>query len=188
MTLPTGTSKRGNPRRAAGFTLIELILVMAILIVVISLVLPKLGGFFAGRALEAEANRFVALTHYAQSRAVSEGVPVMLWIDTKSGTYGLQQQPGYTDGDRKTADFRVDKDLKIDVAKVSRAARTGMGQTIAPRSKFPAIFFSPDGTVDSSASVPAISLAEGNNQVLWIVPAANRLSYEIQPQNANARR
>src|SRR5437867_13133540 len=81
--------------RRDGFTLIELILVMALLAIVMAFSAPALTSFFRGRTLDSEARRFMALTRYGQSRAISEGVPMMLWIDTRRGTYGLQEEPGY---------------------------------------------------------------------------------------------
>src|SRR5437763_11469882 len=65
-------------RRA--FTLIELILVMALMSIVIALIAPSLSNFFRSRTLDSEARRFVSLTRYVQSRAVSEGIPMMVWI------------------------------------------------------------------------------------------------------------
>src|SRR5262249_21799177 len=78
--------------RTRGFTLIELMLVMALLAVVLAVSAPSLSKFFKGRTLDSEARRFVSLTRYGQSRAVSEGVPMMLWIDPKERTYGLQEE------------------------------------------------------------------------------------------------
>src|SRR3954469_14277873 len=100
---PTGNNRirRTDARRPRGFTLIELILVMALLTVVIGIAAPKLSRFFSGRTQESEEGRFLLLTHYGQSLAVSEGVPMTLWIDAKNRAYGLQQETGYTDGDRK---------------------------------------------------------------------------------------
>src|SRR5207245_10774215 len=110
MTLPIG-SRRDD----TAFTLIELILVMAMLAIVISVALPSLKGFFRGRNLDSEARRFLSLTRYGQSRAVSEGVPMVLWIDARRGAYGLQQQAGYTDGDSNAVSFALSEDVRVDV-------------------------------------------------------------------------
>ena len=67
-----------NPSAAAGsvttvalrgFTLIELVVVMTLLVTVIALASPSLAGFFRGRALDAEARRMMSLTRLGQSRA-----------------------------------------------------------------------------------------------------------------------
>src|SRR5580765_4940142 len=75
-----------------GFTLIELIFVLALLAISALFVASSMGSFFRGRALNFEARRLLSLTHYAQSRAVSEGVPVILWINPADSTYGLTIQ------------------------------------------------------------------------------------------------
>src|SRR5262249_19567201 len=71
------------------FTLIELILVMALLAIVLGISAPSLSRFFRGRSLESEAQRFLALTRHAQSRAVSEGVPMVVWLWPKQRSYGM---------------------------------------------------------------------------------------------------
>ena len=109
MTLPTGNRRNDN-----AFTLIELILVMAMLAIVISVALPSLKGFFRGRNLDSEARRFLSLTRYGQSRAVSEGVPMELWIDARQKAYGLQAQAGYADVDTNTVQFTLDKELQVE--------------------------------------------------------------------------
>src|SRR5437773_1580616 len=88
-----------GPWTRAAFTLIELILVMALLSIVLAFAAPALSSFFRGRTIDSEARRLVSLIRYGQSRAVSEGVPIILWIDARKNTYGLQHEPGFTDGD-----------------------------------------------------------------------------------------
>src|SRR5262245_45532100 len=113
MTLRTGNyrTRSDNGRQLAAFTLVELILVMAILMIVLGVACPSLLDFFCGRNLDSEARRFLSLTRYGQSRAVSEGVPMLLWVSPRDGMYGLQTQPGYTDTDPKAVEFNLDKDL-----------------------------------------------------------------------------
>src|SRR5438132_9607959 len=112
---PTMTLQAGSKRNDPGFTVIELILVMAMLLIVISVAFPSLKGFFRGRNLDSEARRFLSLTQYGQSRAVSEGVPMVLWIDARRGAYGLRAQPGYTDSDGKAVEFALGDDLQVEV-------------------------------------------------------------------------
>src|SRR3954463_14446446 len=77
-----------QPRHA--FTLIELILVMAILTIAVSITAPALANFFHGRVLDSEARRVLALTRQGQSRAISEGLPMDLWVDAAQAQYGLE--------------------------------------------------------------------------------------------------
>src|SRR6266581_7233742 len=117
MTLRTGNrrTRSNEPDRARAFTLIELILVMALLLIVIGVALPSLKRFFHGRNLDSEARRFLSLTRYGQSRAVSEGVPMVLWIDVRQRTYGLQAQSGYLPNDTKAIEYDLDKELRVEV-------------------------------------------------------------------------
>jgi type II secretion system protein H len=84
--------RAGGPRSQRAFTLVELIVVMVLLLIVASMVAPRMSSFFQGRALSQEARRMLSLAHFAQSRAVAEGVPVLLWIDTRNSTYGVEVQ------------------------------------------------------------------------------------------------
>src|SRR5690242_18091711 len=90
------------------FTLIELILVMAILTMAVSVTAPVLSNFFRGRSLDSEARRLLALTHAGQSRAVSEGLPMDLWIDATQGTFGLEAEPSYENSDPHAVQFTLD--------------------------------------------------------------------------------
>src|SRR2546423_3155070 len=115
-----------RPRSA--FTLIELILVMALLSIVLAFAAPALSNFFRGRTIDSEARRLVSLIRYGQSRAVSEGVPIILWIDARKNTYGLQQEPGFTDGDSKALNFALGGDLRIEVTDMPAMGANLAGQ------------------------------------------------------------
>src|SRR4051812_5576949 len=95
------------------FTFMELILVMVLLAVVFSLVLPSLKGFFRARNLDSEARRFLALTHYGHSRAISEGVPMILWMNPQERTYGVEAQAGYGGNPGKLQQFKMDDSLQL---------------------------------------------------------------------------
>ena len=90
------------------FTLIELILVLALLVIITSLAAPAMSNFIRGRALDSEARRLFALMHAGQSRAVSEGMPMVLWVDEKQGAYGLQAETTGQNGDPKAENLTVD--------------------------------------------------------------------------------
>ena len=99
-------SPRGTARRRLGagaFTLIELIFVMVLLAVGAAMVAPSMASFYRGRLLSSEARRVLALVHYGQSRAIAEGVPVLLWINAKDSSYGLRLPSSETGGDGSVA-------------------------------------------------------------------------------------
>ena len=93
----------GRAKLEGAFTLIELILVMAILTISVAMTAPTLARFFRGRALDSEARRLLALTRYGQSRAASEGIPMDLWINAQLSSFGLEAEPSYETDDSKAA-------------------------------------------------------------------------------------
>jgi type IV fimbrial biogenesis protein FimT len=193
MTSATGhrnADTRGVGR--GGFTLIELMLVMAMLMIVLGVAFPSLKHFFRGRNLDSEARRFVSLTHFGQSRAVSEGVPMVLWIDASEKTYGLQAAAGYLPEDNKAVEFELDKDMQIEVSAAATVTGTGTANRSpmlsGTGSTLPMIRFSPDGFI-SDPSPDTIQLRQGEEDAVQIGLSANRLNYEIQAsQSPNARR
>lgn len=193
MTLPIGNS-RSETRPQRAFTLVELIIVMTLLAIVISVAAPTLANFFRGRSLDSEARRLLALTRHGQGRAVSEGVPMLLWVDAVKRTYGLEEEPGYTDSDPKAVDFTLDKDLKIEVinsgianvvatANLAPSTGTGSGNTLSGENhgNLPAMRFLPDGSI-SETSVQGVRLLDRDGVALWLTLSRNRLYYEIRNQ------
>jgi len=160
------------------FTLIELILVMAMLLIVLAVAAPSLSNFFRGRSLDSEARRFVALTHYARSRAVSEGTPMVLWINGQDGSYGLEAEISYTPSDEKAVDFNLGKDLQIQITELANEPTANKPATAANRTA-PAIRFGPDGFIAES-SPRTIVISEAKGDAIWISQSRNRLNYEVQ--------
>ncbi len=184
---PSCASTRRHRRRA--FTLIELIFVLALLAIAAVFVVSSMGPFFRGRALNFEARRMLSLTHYAQSRAVSEGVPLILWINTTESTYGLSVQSSFEnpDGDTRAVKYTVESSLKLETpvgvaTPVSEQEDEKLGIT---DQSLAFIRFTPDGFFDDS-SVTKITIRLGTEAGLELVPMVNRLGYEIRPaSNAN---
>lgn len=170
----TGRPHRLSPVAASrrAFTLIELILILALLVVITSLVAPAMSTFIRGRSLDAEARRFISLTHAAQSRAVSEGMPVMLWVNEKENTYGVELETPGDNGDAKAESLNIDDTLQVAVIKTSVGAQTTLHG-------LPAIKFLPDGTIDES-SPQKLQLTHADGGVLWLVESRNHMGYEIR--------
>jgi type II secretion system protein H len=191
MILRTGNSQIRNSESHLGraFTLVELLLVMTLLLIVFGVALPSLKGFFRGRSLDSEARRFLSLTRYGQSRAVSEGVPMVLWIDSRRGRYGLQQQAGYTTGDSNAVTFTLSEGVRVEV----QMPAAGMGlnplnQTVAGVGNVPMIRFTPDEFIGES-SPDRIVFRQGQDDAMWILESTNRLKYELQASDSpNSRR
>ena len=164
-----------------GFTLIELILVMALFVVVFGIVAPDLSGFFRGRNLDSEAQRFLSLTRYGRSRAISEGVPVELWVNAKQGGYGLEAVSGYTESSANAVSYSVDSNVRISTSvPLQTLTRSNYWtQTKTVTRGLPTIRFQPDGHI-SDTSPREIYFQQGSDHEIWLAEDLSHLRYEIQ--------
>ncbi len=176
-------SPRPSRRRIRNaFTLIELIFVLALLAIAAAFVASSFGSFVRGRALNSEARRLLSLAQYAQSRAVSEGVPILLWIDAKNGRYGLSTAGNFgVEDDPHDIVYAVDETLTLetpafDAVNVSEQDDEKLG---LPEG-LPVIRFNPDGFFDES-SVRKVTIRQGAENALEVAQTANHLGYEIRP-------
>ncbi|MGZ4964986.1 MAG: GspH/FimT family pseudopilin [Limisphaerales bacterium] len=162
------------------FTFIELILVLVLIAVVLSLVFPSLKGFFRARNLDSEAQRFLALTRYGQSRAVSEGVPIILWMDPQARSYGLQVQAGYGANDTKQRQFTLDESLQLQpqIPAAGLMTQSNLWTQVRKTTIRPEIRFLPDGSI-SESSPDRILISQDKDDALWITETTNHLRYEI---------
>jgi len=153
---------------------------MAMLVIVLSVAAPSLGRFFRGRNLDSEARRFVSLTRYAQSRAASEGMPMVLWMNPQQGVYGLEADASYTETDPKAVEFTLADDLRMEVQLPdTRTQSSQQSRSARLKGNLPTIRFSPDGFI-SDTSPERIAMRQGNDGVIWIGQSRNQLNYEIQ--------
>lgn len=176
-------SRQNNLHRSsrAGFTLIELILVMALLVIGAAVVAPDMASFFHGRVLHSEARRILSLIHYGQSRAVAEGVPVVLWLNPRDSTYGLSIQTGFVDNDDRASSFTLDAGLTLEIPQGDPAPVSELGdETLGLPAGQAIIRFLPTGFYDEM-SVSKMIIHQGSDSALQLVQTANRISYEILP-------
>lgn len=177
MTLRTGKSNR-----AGAFTLIELIIVMAMLVTVIAVTFPTLQRFFRGRTLESETRRFLTLTRYAESRAVGEGIPMVVWIDANNRSYGLEAQAGFLEKDDKAVSYELDERVEMEID--SQAANRAMLRLEQQRRRpirigaTSEITFMPDGSIDVM-SVETVRFIDADNAELLVRRAKNGLEFEV---------
>ena len=189
----SGRAARFADQARRGFTLIELILVMALLTIVISLTAPKLSRFFHGRTLDSEARRLLALTRSGQSRAVSEGMPMDLWVDAQQGAFGLQAEASYDTSDPKAVDFTLDSGLQLEVVnktvaapvntvtmnQAQRASTASVPRVNLVHANLPTIRFLPDGSI-GEASPQSLHLSSSDGGSLWLAQARDGVNYEIR--------
>jgi len=75
-----------------GFTLLELVLVMVVLVVALGITAPSLRGWSRAQVLRDAADQFVSVTHRARSQAVSEMRIYRVEMDASAGRYQLTMQ------------------------------------------------------------------------------------------------
>ncbi len=73
----------------AAFTLLELILVLAIAAALLSVVAASLRGFYAERKVDDAATHLVALLHQGQQRAVRDGTVYRMVVDPDEREYQM---------------------------------------------------------------------------------------------------
>jgi Tfp pilus assembly protein FimT len=161
---------------------------MALIAIVLGMVMPTLSRFFRGRTLDLEARRFLSLTRYGQSRAISEGVPMLLWMDAKRGAYGLKAEATYTAIDTNAIIFSLDPSIMMQVAPpVSNSVASSQGQNTQVPGGAMTIHFRPDGLLDDS-SPARIVLRQNDFGEVWILQSLTRLNYEISTNYWNRPR
>jgi len=155
-----------------------LILVMAMIVIGVSFITPHLGGCFRGSTLNSEARQIISMAHAAQSRAVSGGVPVILWIDKDKNSYGIQEEPGYTDKDPKAEEYAVNENLKIQIGDDDAAIAQPTEMSSDPHMNLPHVTFLPDGTI-ADGSPKTITLVDNNGPKVSVTQTRDRSAYEI---------
>lgn len=151
--------------RRAGFTLIELMLVLALLAMMVAIVAPKMARSSRARKLEQEALRFVALTEYARDEAVSEGVSMAIYVETQTQRYGMEPASAAS-GLEVRQDFTLQDDLHFDEIK-STSKKEGR-----------VIVYNPEG-VPETTSVDFITITDRNGDSKSIMRSADGYGYEL---------
>ena len=179
MTFPTPHFPVVKPPRvtAAGFTLIELILVMVLLTLASALVVPNLASFFRGRSLDQEARRLLSLTHYAQSRAVAEGVPIELWFDATTARYGATIGAGFSTDDPRAVIYSLDGDITLSLVTEDSPEPYELTETFDSAPDV-AVVFQPDGLIQSG-SATLLRLEHTDGEALTVALDSLGTGFEI---------
>jgi len=153
-------------RSNGAFTLVELLLVMALLTIIMAIVAPTLSRSLRGHKIDEEATRFVALTEYARAEAISQGIPMVVWIDGKSQSFGLDPQNDYYQS-KTHRQYNMNSDVHFD------AITGGTPNT-------PSIVFSAGGTPDP-ASIESLRLVDRFGVAILINKRNDGWGYQIAP-------
>jgi prepilin-type N-terminal cleavage/methylation domain-containing protein len=153
---------------ARGFTLIEFILVMALLATLMALAAPSLSRSLRQRTLEQEGLRLLAVTEHGRNEAISRGVPMVIWIEGGAGRFGLGPKAGYPRGHVESREYVLSSDVRFDLKRLPAAAGRD----------WEAIEFGPDGTLALS-SVASVRLVDRRETGLVLARTTNGWGYEI---------
>ena len=144
--------------RFRGFTLLELIVVLVILSTVLAMAGPSLRGFFGSRQLQDTAAQILALTQFARSQAISEGIIYRLNFNTTQRIYWLTSWRKGSFQDIKTGfgrTYTLPKDMILELDKLEED-----GQDMY-------VEFKPEGT----ATAGTIRLIERSGRTLEVTCA-----------------
>jgi prepilin-type N-terminal cleavage/methylation domain-containing protein len=165
---PAGGADRWRTARwRSGFTLIELILVMGVLAAFAAVVVPNLSGFLKGRDLAHEGRRFVALTQFARSEAISTGVGQVVWMDPRNQRYGLREAPGFSRSTNATRVYPLNEKLELEL---DPTAAQAFGEY--------AVRFLPDGEIEEG-SVTNLAIIRPDEERLFLALSTNGFNFEI---------
>ena len=164
-------------RRAAGFTLIELMVSVALLGVLAALAAPNMGQFLASRRVEDVARRLGDDLTLARNEAVKRNASVLVCADASVTTTACAATPLATEGAKgwrvcydvaaggtcsagSTADpnpIRLQAAVNASVVLTGPAAR---------------LQFNPNGSMTSAVAVSFAASAVGRSTPLWTVNSA----------------
>jgi len=163
----------------AGFTLLELILVMAIIAIITGISIPSLHGFAQGRRTTGCADQIVSLTQYAHTQAITRATVYRLNIQPAAGnrpaTYWLTMQLddgtfGPT-GDTVSHEFQAPDGVNV----TWNAPRQPDGEYIQ---------FQPNGRTDPA--MIQVRGASDRQAILIASPSATELFKIMTPEEARS--
>lgn len=169
--------------RLRAFTLIELILVLAVISTVLMIASPSLRGFTRSRQTADAAGRILAMTSLARSQAAAQGVTVRLYVDAQQGSCQVRAADAVAmpetgpDAGRR---YQLDDGLSISLTKYgdSPADRNlprrgeGWGDQLQPAQY---IEFGPDGR----AEMAVIEVSDSQGRTFSIQNASCVERYRI---------
>jgi type II secretion system protein H len=163
----TQQRNRSDPEVDNAFTLIEFIVVMALLASLMAVVAPRISGSVRQRHLDQEAGRLVALTEFGRNEAMSRGVPMVIWIDMETSRFGVEPKSGFAAQLDRHLEYRLPEEIRFE-----------MGREVLARGGQGAIEFAPDGFLETS-SVEEVWLRDLRGESRIVARMTNGWGYEV---------
>jgi Tfp pilus assembly protein FimT len=146
----------------------ELIIVMAILTVLLALAAPSLSSSLRAHNLEQAGAQLLALTEYGRDEAISQSVPMDVWLNPANGQYGVNPKAGFPGDPARNKQYTLNPDLQFDG---TGSTTLGQVQNLAE--------FEPDGTLDPS-SLPTIRIVDRSKAGVSMIETPDGYGYELQ--------
>jgi type II secretion system protein H len=177
---------RANPssRRSSAFTLIELMVVIAIIGIMTAMMIPEMKGTFQDALLRSTSRELINVFDLAYSRAVSLNQLRRVRLDEKTGRYLVEKQVtenGQEDfvpaNDVPGSKGELDSRITVEFHQPGEIVSDANAEAAAPASESGsdevAISFYPDGTADAGDIV--LRDREGFRLLLQINPVTARI-------------
>ncbi len=161
--------------RARGFTLIELILVMAVLLAVSAVLAPRFSDFFPSLQVRKTADHLFAWARKARADAAETGARQRLVVDTERKVFWIEREPKPL---KEPGKFEA-----LGGGWVEEALPSGMDfdvlegfETDRTDSKRRYIEFWPDGTATEAEL--GIANEQGDRRIIKVLAATSKITIE----------
>lgn len=152
-----GRARARGARAESGFTLVELMLVLALMALILSLAVPSMARFVAGHRLSLRTNDLVSTLHLVRGEAVRRGVPVTLRAASGDASFHARGWTSFIDtngdgaraGDEELLQASVPAGDSITVVRVQRSGSNWVTDTQGSKAW---LSFQPVGTASRASA------------------------------------
>lgn len=147
-------------RHNSAFTLLELVIVLAVMATILAITAPNLARFIHGRSVREEARRFVAVTRRAAAYAVAHSCRTKVWIGltAENDENGFEKPRQY--GWRLVETFEEDEDDEERTVTTAEGTEITVSPTTTEEEL--TITFGADGSVSADDDLEITVVAGAN--------------------------